>query len=178
MGISLRRGFLTSALIWHLCVVSMWNAPPTPLTAQVVHSPLVSFYMTVFGFTQNWGMFGATRTFSSHIEAEITFQDGSKKIWQFPGMDGLCFIQKCLEILRRGWKGYLIAYPAAWPDAARYIARQNSSPGHLPQRVELVQRWAAIPPPTEAFHQPLPASFSHSQRTSFFVYRVDPEDLR
>jgi hypothetical protein len=121
------------------------------------------------------------RTINVHMNAVITFSDGSTKIYEFPRMEKLDLagrFQKekmrklCEDVLP--WAGFEEFLPAV----ARYIARANLNPDNPPIMVTISHNWTNMPPPDPKHwvmrdHWP-----PHGHHYTNLIYVVPEQDLR
>ena len=120
-------------------------------------------------------------TVNFRCEAEITYQDGLIKTWDFPRMEKLSLLGRIPAERYRKWaeRVRLDSYEIVWDDTARYIARlNNTQPTNPPVLIALTRVWSAIPPPRPGDYQPIPKEFELTNRYTFHAYGVLPEDLR
>ena len=100
-------------------------------------------YMLWSGLFQAWDMFAPNpMKLNSYVEAEVSFRDGSRRIWSFPRMNEIGYVDRYFkERYRKFANEYLRmdVHSALWPDAARYIAPRQSQP------VEPARRRASDP---------------------------------
>jgi hypothetical protein len=136
-------------------------------------SPLFSF----FGLYQAFAVFAPTVTnFNQHIRAVVTMSDGNFALVDFPQMENLTPKEKMRQEGFRKWShdnffgnnSYLL-----YPDAARYVARGLAAAPLTPEYVSLTQFFKMIPSPQVDPEYPK----GWSPR-NFFVYKVQPEDLK
>jgi hypothetical protein len=111
-----------------------------------------------------------------YVGAQIFYRDGHTSLWSFPRMEELGIIDKYFKERYRKYTNdnlRLDSDAAAWPDAARYVARVNNSPANPPVAVNLVRYWSIVPPPTANGLYDAPPW----QQYAFFHYQVAPGDL-
>jgi hypothetical protein len=121
------------------------------------------------------------------LHAQVFFQDGSLKIWEFPRMEKLGYFERYGKERWRKWRERVRqdAYASIWDDAARYIARLHNTPTNHPVRIVLVRQWDSIPPlqfkPATFEYKPyqrMPANFDDLKYSfRFKYYDVRPGDL-
>jgi hypothetical protein len=90
--------------------------------------------------------------------SQITYRDGSQKVWEFPRMEKMGIIEKMFKEGYRRWGNDCVCdkdQSYLWPDAARYIARANAHPGNPPVSVSIIRHWSWIDPPNVALKKPL-----------------------
>jgi hypothetical protein len=162
-------------LIFHLVAISAWCIPST--SALILRfREHIRPYMVWSGVFQNWDMFSPKpESANGYIEAVVIYKDGSSQLWPFPRMELLSLTARSFKERYRKYEENLQNRDnaALWPDAARYIARLNSSRSNPAQRVMLVLRWSDIILPTgdASDHGPWNADV-------FYSYYVQPEDLQ
>ncbi len=114
----------------------------------LVRSP-IRFYLLTAGFWQYWDMFAPNpSTWDGYADAEITYQDGTKKQWEYPRMSKLSIFQKYFKeryrkFLERG------AYdPVLWPQISQRIALINyTDPANPPVSVKFRRMDRTVAPP-------------------------------
>jgi len=115
-------------------------------------------------------------TLNTYIEAEVTFRDGSMRVWSFPRMNELSYVDRYFkERYRKYSTEYLRvdSHSALWPDAARYIARANRNPSNPPVSVRLIRSWSEIQPPGPGGEYRYTAWKSYP----YYTYQLKPGDL-
>ena len=170
-------------ILIHLTAIGFWSLPPFLLRNKI--NNFFQPYMIFSGLWQGWDMFSPNpQRINFHLNAEITYQDGTKKDWLFPEMQSLGYFRRYQKERYRKWRERVRQddYSKIWPDTARWIARQNYDPKNIPpnppKTIVLSRHWSDIPPPTQALYQPLPKAYEHTNHYNFFTYQVLPEDLR
>jgi hypothetical protein len=125
------------------------------------------------GLFQSWDMFAPSpKLVNSYLEANIITRDGRIKSWMFPRMEQLGFFLRYREERYRKFVEVLADEKNAGfrPDVARHLARSFENPANPPEIIMLIQHWSDITPDSPA------RANEHAQ--VFFVYRVQPGDLR
>ena len=112
---------------------------------------------------------------NTYIEAVVVYKDGSQKTWTLPRMEQLSLTEKLFKERYRKFADNLQREENddLLPDAARYIARLNSSPGRPVKMVTLIQKWSFIVPRADGSYIPEPW-----QEHVLLGYGVRPEDLQ
>ena len=122
-----------------------------------------------------------------HLEAEVTFADGTATVWKAPFVNGLGAWERTLEARYRRWRDNVVGHRLEylWPDAARHVVRQFPDRSNPPVTVHLIRRWADIALPAHSSAGLLGvrvhdrwAPLEHAKSEIFFRYRVRPDDLR
>ncbi len=171
------RLFMTVVLSFYLFCIILILSPDSALRNQL-YKPVYPF-LSALGFWQSWNVFAPTiRTENFHLLATITFIDGTTALWEFPRQDLLTGVEQMRAERFRKWANDRIRYHEygfLQPDAARYIARLHHTESALPKTVDLTFFSIPIPPPTEGVDKALP---EHTRHKTFFVYEVQPEDLK
>jgi|SRR5215469_1263482 len=159
----------------HLVAIAFWcvpvDSPLIPLCRDLVRP-----YFLWAGLFQSWDMFAPIpKGANAYIEATLRYQDGSQKTWTFPRMEQMSRKEKLFKERYRKFADYLQRdeLDELLPDAARHIARLNSSPGHPVRTVILVRRISFIVPRGNGVYVPEPWD-SHI----LLGYGVRPEDLK
>ncbi len=175
---------ITFFILFHLTAMCLSDLPFPALQEKLVkQNPACRFiarYMHWGGMAHSWQMFAPKAPdWSSRVDAEVIFKDGSWKIWESPRMGNAGFLEKWLGTLPNRWKTFLYAYRPTWPDIARYIARLYAGqPGNPPQSVKIIRSMTRIGPPDRKNLQPVPKSYNYEKRIEMIYYPVSPEDLK
>jgi hypothetical protein len=169
-----RRIAVNAFLIFHLVAILCWSMPlGNPLV--VACRNFVRPYMIWSGLFQSWDMFSPTpKTVNSYVEAIVLYKDGTTRNWAFPRMEQLSLTGRYFKERYRKYTENLKedSNKALWPDAARFIARQNNN-GPTPENmILLVRALSDIVPRNDRSYQPSPWN-AHV----FYGYKVKPEDL-
>jgi hypothetical protein len=168
------RPAATLFIAFHIIAIAFWVFPLNASLTRLVRRS-IGPYFTFIGLRQEWSLFAPEPiAANSYVDAEVTFANGDRRNWSFPRLETLGFRERYSKASYRKYTGWLYrpAYKYAWPDAARYVARQFRYSISPPATVQLVRHWAGIPAIGSA-GETLPAW----QNTVFFVYRVLPGDL-
>jgi hypothetical protein len=167
---------ISAFLAFNLFAIIAWCVPlESPLLASC--RSMVRPYLVFTGLFQKWDMFAPDPSkLNNFVGAVVTYRDGRHALWNFPRMENLGYVDKYFEERYRKYANdclRLDMYSGLWPDAARYVARQNTHPGSAPAAVDLVRYWSFVPPPDPNGQAP---EGSWNQHT-FFHYDVTPGDL-
>lgn len=150
---------------------------------------VVRWWMTNTFQWQDWAMFApnplqATR----YVDAEVTFQDGTKRLFGFPRLSQLNFIEAWIEKRYRKYQYQLIDLnQRPWnEDLARHVARRMNDPANPPARVTINKHEALIPrhdrPEIKGAlwvdYSKLLRREARYTRNALLDYTVRPEDLR
>jgi hypothetical protein len=170
------RLWVSAFILIHLCILFLWNLPSSHMRSALIRGPVMK-YMYATGVRQWWGMFTVGGSaINYHLEAEIFFQDGSKKVWILPRMDELSVLERTQQMMHGTWKAYILSHKEAWQETANYIARlHNDDPANPPQRVDLMKHWAPTLPP--APYRPVQFQKEFPNKTVVFSMTIDPQDL-
>ena len=162
-------------LAFHIVALVCWCVP--------VDSPLISLgrdlvrpYFLWSGLFQSWDMFAPIpKSANTYIEAVVVYKDGSKITWTLPRMEQLSLTEKLFKERYRKFADNLQREENddLLHDAARYIARLNSSPGRPVKTVTLIQKWSFIVPRADGSYVPEPW-----RQHVLLGYGVRPEDLQ
>ena len=131
---------------FHVLAIACWCLPiDTPLFP--LRSGFVRSYFLWTGLFQSWDMFAPIpKGANTYIEATLVYKDGSRKTWEYPRMEQMNLkeqlfkerYRKFAENLQGGELDDLL------PDAARHIARLNSTPQNPVKTVILIHRFSFI----------------------------------
>jgi hypothetical protein len=159
---------------FHLAAIVFWCAPiDSPLLP--LGRNLVRPYFLWAGLFQSWDMFAPLpKSANAYIEAELIYRDGSRKTWSFPRMEQMGVTEK---YFRERYRKFMDNLPRdendpLLVDAARRIARLNSSPNHPVKTVILIHKWSFIVPRTDTPYVPEPW-----QQHILLGYGVQPGDV-
>lgn len=172
----LRRRLVSAFIAFNLFAITCWCVPlQSPLLSRIRSGMLP--YMRWIGLFQSWDMFAPNPSnLNNYVGALVKFRDGSSRLWNFPRMENLGYVDRYFKERYRKYANdnlRLDADSALWPDAARYIARVNNQPSNPPVQVSLIRYWSVIPPPGpygEYTEGPW-------QQFVFYRYSVVPGDL-
>jgi hypothetical protein len=160
---------------FHLLAIACWCVPvDSPLIP--LGRSLVRPYFFWAGLFQSWDMFAPVpKGANTYIEATLGYRDGSRKTWTYPRMQHMSLTEKFFKERYRKFADNLQRddLDDLVLDAARHIARLNSSPGNPVKTVILTQRLSFIIPRADGSYVPEPWE-SHI----LLGYGVQPEDLR
>lgn len=162
-------------LAFHLLAITCWCVPiDSPLIP--LFRNLVRPYFLWAGLFQSWDMFAPVpKGANTYIEATLVYKDGSRKTWTFPRMEQLSLTERYFKERYRKFAEYLQRDDTddLLPDAARYIARSNSSPGNPVKTVILIQKLSFIVPRPDGAYVPEPW-----EQHILPAYGVQPQDLK
>jgi hypothetical protein len=181
--------FKNSFIILYVLLITVFTLPKTNHPAEFARLAMklretaqasirpVLFYT---GLWQNWDMFSPNPLSTNFdVEAEITFKDGSKKIWIFPKMERLGFLERYQKERYRKFREYvrMESHKVIWHDVSRWIARQFNDPENPPTNLSLIRYWTPIPAPSEHDYQPIIPIKKHTNQYIYFSTKITPEDL-
>jgi hypothetical protein len=162
-------------ITFHLLAIACWCVPvDSPLIP--LGQSLVQPYFLWAALFQSWDMFAPVpKAANTYIEATLIYKDGSRKPWSYPRMEHMTLTEKLFkeryrkfaDNLQRGELDDLLL------DAARHIARVNSSAENPVKTVILTQKFSFIVPRPDESYVPEPW-----QSHILLGYGVQPEDLR
>jgi hypothetical protein len=117
------------------------------------------------------------QSFTADVQAVFTDANGQQRTWPLPGPEQVRFGKYRLDRWRK-WRDAVRsdANWTIWADTARFAARLNADPSHVPVRVELVRRWADVPTPRLGDFQPRELPEPVNELT-YFRYDVVGSDL-
>jgi hypothetical protein len=102
---------------------------------------------------QSWPLFvPSPRKFAQKYFADITFKDGSHKIWQRPYPPNWDFFARHLSYSFQKWdlaSNYLESRGPLWDDLAHYLQRLYANPSNPPEIITFMRSTANWPPPNE-----------------------------
>ena len=184
-----RRRLLNAFILWHIGCVTLWLLPYSAEIVQRMVPPgytPVRCYLTFTGFMQGWNMFSPNPdNLDVWPEAHITYADGSTKVWVYPRMVKMGYVERYKRERFRKWVEVSThnGTPLIWREMARYAARiNNTRPHDPPVSVALWMHDRIVPPPPQAIppynYEPYRQADPVTHKTVPFVLTVTPEDLR
>ncbi len=82
------RWCITIFILVHLYIMAFWGMPPSGFRNFMLQP--VQDYVIKSGLWHSWDMFSPDPfSMNVNLHAQVFFQDGSLKIWEFPRMDKL-----------------------------------------------------------------------------------------
>jgi len=162
-------------LAFHILAIACWCMPlDTPLVPLCRN--LIRPYFLWSGLFQSWDMFAPIpKAANTYVEAVVIYTDGSRKIWTLPRPQQLGLTER---YFRERYRKFADNLPleeneALLPDAARYIARLNSTSAKPVKTVILIQRFSFIVPRLDGSYVAEPW-----EQHILLGYGVRPEDLK
>jgi hypothetical protein len=174
-----RKPVLSAFIAVHLCLAVCWLLPYWPVQQALAEA--WKGYVLFVGLDQDFAMFAPdVRVFNLHIEAVVTYKDGSNRLYVYPRMERLSILNRMIKERYRKFGYDNIVRPIfspLWPDFARFIARQsNVAPGeNPPTRVTVLWYQSTIPPPQAGLGKPVPFQ---SQAHTLISLPIAKEDLQ
>jgi hypothetical protein len=166
---------INAFLLFHIFAAACWcipiESPLIPLCRNLVRP-----YFLWAGLFQSWDMFAPVpKGANTYIEANLTYRDGSTKIWTFPRMEQMSLTERFFKERYRKFAENLQTdqLDDLLPDTARYIARLNSTPENPVKTVILIRRVSFIVPRPDGTYVPEPG-----EPHILLGYGVKPEDLK
>jgi hypothetical protein len=173
-----QRGLIQAFIIVHVYIIVFWGLPTSNFRAKMVQP--VEDYVIWSGLWHSWDMFSPDPlSLNFNVSAQITYQDGTVKMWEFPRMERMGVWERYGKERWRKWRERVRqdAYSPIWNDTVQWIARENNSPGNPPKQITLIRYWDQIPPPIKGDFQPMPREFDFKYSYRFKFYDVKQEDL-
>ncbi len=159
--------------------VLLWLTPDSVLKSKLF-APVYTPWLFC-GLNQSWSLFSPTiRELNYYPSAIVTFEDGSKVLWEPPLMDRLNLLERFQREKFRKWSIDSLPWERFkdyWVDFARYVGRQYYNPVSKPVSISLNIRFIEIPKPSERFLR----QAEMPPRTKFstnFCYRYKSEDFQ
>lgn len=183
-----RRGvsiWVRIVVFLHVFAVFVWTLPRPPkeprgsdyilLFNDKLKGSVIQKYLIPTGFWQYWDMFSPNPSnLDMWADADIIYQNGQVKHYQYPRMKLLSIPEKYLQERFRKYyeRAYLDSNSFLWPHFAQRIALLNyTDPSNPPVRVRLSRHWRFIKPPNEKQDEDY-------QSAMYFEYLVDLQKLR
>ncbi len=172
-----RKAVISAFIIYHCAAIAFWLMPKGPLRRHVL--PLFTTYINIASLWQFWSVFAPEpKKYNIFLTSLIQYDDGSTKYWPLPRPDKMDYITRAFKERYRKWASeglWTKGNEAIYPDACRWVARQNLEPGKSPKRVTLIRTWEWIPPPETGIGQPVPEA---TKPSPFYTEEIKPEDLK
>jgi hypothetical protein len=172
--------FVTCILVLYYTIVSIWCSNEGPLRTLLVLS--LRSPIDAIGIEQGWALFGpGVRTYNGHTVADITFADGSTRVYEFPRMEMMDLFEKLRrEKLRKLFVDnmYNDGFDAYLPSLARCIAQANNDPTNPPVLVAFTLKWVDMPVPDEKKWRTRDIFPFHYKSRVTIVYKVKGDDLK
>lgn len=170
-----QRIAINTFLAFHILVITCWCLP--------IDNALISLckervqpYLLWSGLFQSWDMFSPNpKSANTYVEATVVYPDKSRTTWAFPRMEQLSLTERYFKERSRKYAENLPveANDALLPDAARHVARLNSTPTRPAKTIILIYRWSFIVPRPDGSYVPEPWD-----QHILYGYGVRPEDLQ
>jgi len=133
------------------------------------------------GICQSWELFcPEPREVNFHETAIINFQDGTAKVYEFPRMQKMDYLERFRrEKLRKMFYDCMPwpSFSQFLPDFAKFIARANANPNNEPVLITFVHHTRQMPAPDPNYWIKRDDLPEHIFQTPYFIYKVQPEDL-
>jgi len=170
-----QRAVLSIFIAFNIVATTLWAAPIRSRNVRR-RRPVngVAWYLQWAGLGMGWAFFAPDPIDTYYyVTSEITYRDGRKDTWKFPGPEDVGVYQRYFMGTYTAWSSQIIPLSESaplWPDAARYVARLHNHPENPPTTVKLIRHWKT----TE-----LPGSkdLSNWSEYEFFTYSVESKDL-
>lgn len=171
---------LSIVSIAYIFFALLWLSPDSGIKKAVL-AP-ANLLLLYWRLDQNWALFSPTiRDINYHTVAIVTFEDGTKAVWEPPRMDKLSLWERFqkekfrkLDIDSLPWPDY----KKYWPDFARYVGRKLYNGRNKPLSLSLNNFWIEIPRPTKDHCVSRDQLPSHSKLNNVFYYRYSAEELK
>ncbi len=174
-----RELFISLFICTYLFYLIAWLSPENETRKRIIE-PINTAWL-FFGLDQNWRLFSPEiKDINFHTLAILTFEDGSKKIWELPRMKRLDFWQRFKDEKFRKWSIDSLPWPdykEFHPDFAVYVGKKFYNPSNKPVSLSLQLFWTDIPDPEKHFTkvENLP---EHTRMNNVFFYRFKEGDLQ
>ncbi len=159
--------------------VLLWLSPSSVFKSKLF-SPVYTPWLFC-GLNQSWSLFSPSiRELNYYPSAIITFEDGSKVLWEPPLMDRLSLLERFKREKFRKWS--IDSLPWArfqnyWVDFAQYVGRLYWNPANMPVSISMNLRWIEIQKPSVHFLRQADMPPLTKFNTTF-CYRYRKEDFQ
>jgi len=167
---------LNCFIVAHIFAVTVWLLPNNPLKKVCLN--LVTPYIAGMGLWQTWAVFAPDpKTWTTYVTARVTFQDGTKREWDFCRLEKLDYLTRLFKDRDRKWaesvndnRNYRV-----WPDTCNYIARQFTDKQNPPVLVSLIRHWEYMKvPELKAIEGELPRRYHGKDgKMVLFTYLIE-----
>ena len=159
--------------------VIIWCTPEEREFRKRIIEPVKSVW-DFWRLDQNWALFSPViRKINFHTVAILTFEDGTKTIFEMPRMNPLCMATRFRDEKWRKWSNDCLPWTEHkefWPDIARFLGRRFYNPQNKPVYMSL-NLWSTDIPTPESGHPRQPPPY-HTSFNGIFEYRYTPEDFQ
>jgi hypothetical protein len=175
-----RRLAIGAMLFTYFALVIIWINPNGPLPTVLM--PTITPIIHTFGIGQSWSVFSPdVRESNYHETALICFDDGLLKLYEFPRMQKMNYLERF-----RSEKFRKLFYDCMpWPDFkqflpefGKYVASANYCAANPPDFVALIHHSCRTPSPeVEPWikRSDLP---EHTFQTTYYLYKVQDKPLK
>ncbi len=168
---------ISGFIIFNLIVIACWMFPNHPIEQALIEN--FRQYLGFLALNQDYSVFAPNpRSVNVHLEALVTYSDGTTRIWRYPRTERMNLWQAMIKERYRKFGDDNIAWTLnnkLLQDLARYVARLTSNGSHKAMMVTLIRYFAAIPPFPYGLNEKLPA---HYEVHILNTYAVKAEDLQ
>lgn len=171
-----REGLISVFIFGYIFFSLTWLSGEST-TREAVMKPFERVWL-FWGLDQNWRLFSPTiRDINFYPSAIITFEDGSKALWEPLLTERMNVFEKFQREKTRKWAIDLLPWePFAkfQPDFARFVGRQYYNSVNKPVSISLNIHWAKIPPAIEPITSQSRLPFKSQFSTKFcYIFRDD-----
>lgn len=186
----IRKPAISFFILFHAMLNFCYMFNHHPFIAQV--NLLFHGYYFFMGLDQDFGVFAPKpRDQNPHMIAVVRYADGTSLLWESPRMERLGFLEKIPKERYRKFFDDNTCWskaPHAWPDIAKYIARNSFlDESNPPTSVSLIRYSSKIPP--APIPNPLAISEEeknpkwlpnppHYEHNLLLTIQIKPEDLK
>src|SRR3954465_5465996 len=111
------RVIITLFILFHVYIMATWGLPTSPFRTRLVQK--IEDYVIYSGLWHSWDMFSPDPlSLNFRIQAQIIYQNGSTKMWDFPQMEKLGLWERFQKERYRKWAERVRqdAYAGIWDD--------------------------------------------------------------
>jgi hypothetical protein len=177
--LGVREHLVSAAVFLYVLISAVWLCPDTPTRKRFLE-PVRTFWL-YWGLDQNWSLFSPViRDINFHTTATITFEDGTRMIWEPPRMERLSTFDRFRMEKFRKWDVDCLPgpnYKEFWPDFARFLGCRYYDAENKPVLLSLHIYWTDIPAPQAKLESRDPPR-EHTKFATVFTYRYAPEDFK
>jgi len=174
-----KRTLISAFILLNILTATLTNTQGNwvPLS---ISSPLL-VYGRWTRLLQRWSLFSPEpRRYTQSFHFEITFRDGTKKLWERPYPPLWDFFERhhAYHWQKLDTASNHFEDPHLWPDYAHWVQREFSNDRNPPTEIRLIRKAAEIDAPAQTgyiWHEPSELNFIEQ---TLFTYDVATQELQ